>query len=103
MSVAARGMTDAAGVESWAYDEMGRQLDEQRVINSIHEEATATHTPRRTLSNAHLPQRYTYVVYQINAAEQTTGVTDLTNKYVVSASYSPAGDPELPWLPAMVA
>jgi RHS repeat-associated protein len=86
------GMTDAAGSESWAYDEMGRQLDEQRVINSITKSTANTYNLDGTLSMRTYPSGNN-VVYQINAAEQTTGVTDLTNKYVVSASYSPAGDP----------
>jgi RHS repeat-associated protein len=71
-------MTDAAGSESWAYDKMGRELAEQRITNSLTENAAYTYNLDGTLATLTYPSGRK-ITYTTDAVERPSEAQDVAN------------------------
>jgi len=71
-------MTDAGGSESWAYDQMGRELAEQRITNSITKSTSYSYNLDGTLATLTYPSGRV-ITYTTDAVERPSEAVDVTN------------------------
>jgi RHS repeat-associated protein len=71
-------MTDASGSESWAYDEMGRELAEQRITNSLTKSTAYTYNLDGTLATLTYPSGR-IITYTTDPVERPSEVADVAN------------------------
>ncbi len=85
-------MTDAAGSETLNYDQMGRELTEQRITNSVTKNTTYTYNLDGSLATLTYPSGRV-ITYTYNAAAQPISAVDTVNNidYATNAYYAPPG------------
>jgi RHS repeat-associated protein len=71
-------MTDAAGSESWAYDQMGRELAEQRITNSITNKTSYTYNLDGSLATLTYPSGR-IITYTTDPVERSSEAQDVAN------------------------
>lgn len=86
------GMTDDAGSESWAYDQMGRVIKEQRTTNSVTKTTSFTYNLDGSVATMTYPSGR-IITYSYDALTRPTSAVDVANSidYATSATYSPVG------------
>ncbi len=86
------GMTDAAGSESWAYDDMGRTLVDQRTTNGITKSTIYSYSPYvdGSINTITYPSGRV-ITYTTGAAERALSAADSTINYATGAHYVAAG------------
>lgn len=86
------GMTDAAGSESWAYDQMGRVVKEQRTTNAVTKTTSYTYNLDGSIATVTYPSGRV-ITYSYDALTRPVSAVDVANSinYVTGASYSPVG------------
>ena len=86
------GMTDAAGIEVWSYDAVGRVLTDKRTINGVTKSTVYGYLPYvdGSLNTATYPSGRV-ITYQSSAAERLLSATDGTTNYASGALYAPPG------------
>jgi RHS repeat-associated protein len=85
-------MTDAAGSESWAYDQMGRELAEQRTTNAITKNTAYTYNLDGSLLKLTYPSGRV-ITYAIDAAARPISALDTADSinYAQGGTYAPQG------------
>ena len=71
-------MTDAGGSETWAYDQMGRELAEQRITNSITKNTGYTYNLDGSLATLIYPSGRT-ITYTTDSTERPSEAQDVAN------------------------
>jgi RHS repeat-associated protein len=71
-------MTDAGGSETWAYDQMGRELAEQRITNSITKNTSYTYNVDGSLATLIYPSGRT-ITYTTDSTERPSEAQDVAN------------------------
>jgi RHS repeat-associated protein len=88
------GMTDAAGSESWSYDDMGRVLTDQRTTNNVTKSASYVYAPYLdgSLNSTTYPSGQ-IITYAYDSAGRPTSAADTPNNitYASNAGYGPSG------------
>ena len=86
------GMTDPAGTESWAYDDMGRTLVDQRTTNGVTKNTIFTYSPyvNGSLNSITYPSGRV-ITYTTGAAERPLSAVDSTINYATGAHYVASG------------
>ena len=85
-------MTDAAGSETFAYDEIGRPLTEQRTTNSVSKTTTYTYNLDGSVATVTYPSSRK-ITYTPDAAGRPLSAVDTTNaiNYATATTYAPQG------------
>ena len=84
-------MADAAGSEKLNYDQMGRELTEQRITNSVTKNTGYTYNLDGSLATLTYPSG-SVITYTYNAAAQPISAVDSANNtYATNAYYAPPG------------
>ena len=85
-------MADAGGSETLNYDQMGRELTEQRVTNSVTKNTVYTYNLDGSLATLTYPSGRV-ITYTYNAAAQPISAEDTANSinYATNAYYAPPG------------
>ena len=71
-------MTDAGGSETWAYDQMGRELAEQRITNSITKNTGYTYNLDGSLATLVYPSGRT-ITYTTDSTQRPSEAQDVAN------------------------